>query len=156
MPHDERTVIDIHGKLIGASSAHTISAYNSDAWLRDIRGVWLSAFSISGNAGALPEVIFMTLSLSNTDLYISATTGAITQTYKETKVPLYRLSNGYRNEDQIVAIAESAPISLANARIKLETISATTGLWTEFTDYTQFVAEFKVHVGSVANKVVRA
>lgn len=153
--NDPRVLVDIHGKLIAASSQHTIAALNSDAWLRDVRALYLTSFSFTGAVGTLP-VVFLTLQLGNTDTYVSHTNAAVaTQTLKETMVPLYPQSNGLRAELAQVALADSTSFSLANARIKLQRYDSVTGGLVEFTDYTTFVAEFLIDVGAVRSKKIQ-
>lgn len=152
---DIRTITDIHAKggtTAAYPSNHTIVSDNSDAWLRNIRTLWLRSFVFTGTAGTLPTV-FLCIGLNAVDGHTSVTSTALTNGFREARLPLFAANNGYHSDDgRMLASADNnAPLNLCNCRIRFEYFDTATSTFLPFQDYTQCVLEFQVDVGSSQN-----
>jgi hypothetical protein len=156
---DIRTVVDIHTKVLTLPSRHTIVGQGSDQWLRNCKAVWLRAYAISGNGSALPNVVYLVMGINECDGFTSFTNHQATAaasgmtSYKETRIPLYSVNNGYLSDEGRLIASVERGINMSNARLYLETFDTATNTFTAFTDYTQLVLEFQVEIGQNVNNV---
>lgn len=131
-------------KSIGASGKFTMQA-TSD-WLRNLRSFSIGQWSFTGNAGALPTVVYLRFSLSNNDrqhMVINAAEAPVPTFSSNVTVPLMAPQNGLSSELRVISTAQGdSPLSLNGVSLFFETIGAS-GTLTEFKDFTSFVCEFE-------------
>lgn len=156
---DIRTVLDIHTKVVTLPSRHTIVGQGSDQWLRNCKAVWLRAYNISGNAVALPAVVYLVMGINECDGFTSftnhqaAAVDCASTSYKETRIPLYATNNGYLSDEGRLIASVERGINLSNARLSLETFDTTKNIFAPYIDYTQLVLEFQVEIGQNVNHI---